>query len=164
MVIEELTLPQDHDFLSAHTDHNPSSSSSLSFGKETQLLRIGMPSSLSLEEEARLLHIAMPGPPPAFLSCLDPALRTLKGEGSNSPIPPPPSLSSSSTACTHKHKRKQPHASRLRTHQSKGHNATERKYRNNLNSKLNILRLCVPSLCTASCTATVPSKKVSSWC
>lgn len=143
MVIEDLTLPQDHDFLSAHTDNNPSSS------------------SLSFEEEARFLRIAMPGPPPTFLSCLDPALRTPKGEGPNPPISPPPSVSSSSTPRTYNHKRKQPPASRPRTHQSKGHNATERKYRNNINSKLNILRLCVPSLCAASCTATVPSEKSS---
>jgi Helix-loop-helix DNA-binding domain len=141
MVIEDLPLPQDHNFLSAHTDNNPSSS------------------SLSFEEEKRLLRIAMPGLPPTSLSCLDPLLCNPKGEGPDPPISPPPSVSSSSATRTDKRKRKQPPTSRLRTHQSKGHNATERKYRNNLNSKLDILRLCVPSLCAASCTATVPSEK-----
>jgi len=143
LVIEDLASPQDHNFLSVPTDYSISSS------------------SLPFEEEKRLLHIAMPGPSQTFLSCLDPALGNPKGEGPVPPISLPPCVSPSSTTRTHKHKhkRKQPPASRLRTLQSKSHNAIERKYRNNLNSKLNILRLCVPSLCAAPRTTAVPSDK-----
>jgi hypothetical protein len=50
MMIEDPALPQDHSFLSANTDHNPSSSSSLPF-----------------EEETRLRRITTPGPPAYFL-------------------------------------------------------------------------------------------------
>jgi hypothetical protein len=142
MVVKDPALPQDHSFLSAHTDHNTSSPPSLSFGEETRLRRM-----------------AMPGPPPTFLSSLDPALCNPNGEGPDPLISPPHTESSSPTTCTHKCKRKQPPASQLRTYQGQGYNAAERKYRNILNSKLNTLRLCVPCLCTASCTATVPSKK-----
>jgi hypothetical protein len=78
MVIEDLALPQDHNFLSAHTDYNPFSFSSLSF-----------------EEETRLRRITMPEPPPTFLSSFDPALCNPNGEGPDPLVSPPPNVSSS---------------------------------------------------------------------
>jgi hypothetical protein len=123
MVIEDPALPQDHSILSAHTDHNHSSSSSLSF-----------------EVETRLRRIAMPGSPPTFLSSLDPALCNPNGEGPD-PLSPHHLRVLVPHKRTHKRQRKQPPTSQLRMYQGQGHNAADRKYRNNLNSKPNTLRL-----------------------
>jgi hypothetical protein len=158
------TLPQDHPFLSPHS--RP---------------------SLSFDEETRLLSVAMPDYAPSFWSCLDPALRSREGPDlpppgassttdthththprkrkrkrkqstpdaalakpkRGSPPPPPPARPQA--------KKSHPSSSRTSS-QSKSHNATEKKYRHNLNGKLAILRLCVPSLCAAS--PTVSSEKL----
>jgi hypothetical protein len=150
------TLPQSHHFLSPHSH-----------------------SSLSFDEEARLLSIAMSDYAPNFSSCLDPTLRSREGPDAPISPPPSASSTMGTHTHNHTHKRKQstpdaalakprhssppppqllraqakksrPSSSSRRSSQSRSHNAIEKKYRHNLNGKLAILRLCVPSLCAAS--------------
>jgi hypothetical protein len=154
MVIDDQTLPQDDDLLHLHlwSPNHPNLSppplSPLSTEEKSRLLLISMPTSLSSDEEAGLLRIAMP--------FLDPAARPPNEEDPDlgpeaPPLPPissPPlsaSATSASSAPLHKQKRKRTLPS---SGPSKSHNATEAKYRSNLNTKLDILRLCVPSLCS----------------
>jgi hypothetical protein len=135
-------------FLSAHTDYDPSSTSSLSF-----------------EEEARLLRIAMPRPPPTCRASIRPFVppkeksqTLLSPHCPACPRPPVRALTSASGSTPLLF------FPPARTHQSKGHNASEGKYCNNLKGKLDILRLCVPCLCAASCNCYGSFQKVSSWC
>jgi hypothetical protein len=165
IVIEAL----DHSSHRGQSERNPYQTLSQSY----HFLSHHSHSSLSFDEEP-LLSIAMSDYVPNFSSCLDPTLRSR--EGPDPPILPPPSASS--TMGTHTHKRKQstldatlakprhssppppqllrpqakksrPSSSSRRSSQSKSHNAIEKKYRHNLNGKLAILRLCIPSLFAA---------------
>jgi len=105
-------------------------------------------SSLTLAEEQDLQNIAMPYLLSKIKICNSTSLATLPSLLPNSPSPKP-------TPATRPRKNKERKsiidndgASRARCQSQKnGHNAIEKRYRTNLNVKIDCLRLGIPSLC-----------------
>jgi hypothetical protein len=118
-------------------------------------------SSLSPSEDKRLLAIVMPGhkqtadcPSPGAELPISPISSGL-GRASEPPgkRKASPDLHSSRKARKSNHIRP---ASKQSLH-TVSHNATEKKYRRNLNCKIDTLRQCVPSLCLAPFSSLSPS-------